>query len=93
MEMLVSSLDDIKSDTLIICRFACCYGDGTGNEIVVLCDPSDKTDNKIICLECGKEHEIDMKPVFTFGTKIKTESPDDYDISNEINKISNIKVV
>jgi hypothetical protein len=94
MEMLVDSLNDIKSDELIICRFACCYGDGTGNEIIVLCDPSDKTNHKITCSECGKIHEIDMKPVFSFGAIKRPDIPNDSDISKELNKVtSKISVV
>ena len=93
MDMLVSSLNDIKSTELVICRFACCYGEGDGNELVILCDPSDRTPNKITCSECGKVQEIDMKPVFSFGTLKRTGLLDDYSIVKEVGKIVKISVV
>lgn len=61
--MLVSSLNEIKSDELVIARLGCCGR----NELVVLCDPSDMTNHKINCPNCNEKREINMKPVFIVG--------------------------
>lgn len=97
MEMLVSSLDDIKSTELIIVRFACCGR----NELVILCDPSDRTNHKITCPICKRVHEIDMNPVFMVGigdwdweSTDTIKSMKDDEILKEIQKIdSKFKVV
>jgi hypothetical protein len=92
MEMLVSSLDEIKSTELVICRFACCGR----NELVALCDPSDRTNHKITCPKCNKEHEIDMNPVFTFGLNSQDEElyKKDNEILTDVQKVNNkFKVV
>ena len=88
--MLVSSLDDIKSTELVIYRFACC----NSNEIVVLCDASDRGSYKIRCDLCNAEHGLDMKPVFKVGTfdsddnvTSSNSTPKDTDILSELKKI------
>jgi hypothetical protein len=94
MEMLVSSLANIKSIELVIVREACRCG--MRNELVYLADASQRGDFNIFC-KCGQEHQIDMKPVFKVGSfdwdrysndsTIKT--PEDSEISIELKKISN----
>jgi len=91
MEMLVSSLNEIKSTELIVCRYSCCVG----NEIVFLADPSDRINHKVVCPKCKKVHEIDMKPVFMVGlgdsdwdSSAKTlKSMKDDEILKEVQKI------
>lgn len=100
MEMLVSSLDEIHSDELVIVRIACSCG--IRNEIVVLCDPTDRRNREMSCPICKRIFTIDMEPVFIVGVgdwdweskDVTVKSMKDEEILKEIKKIdSKFKVV